>query len=423
MNASRTEPPSGLEEALQRNLRLYPVYAALFNALFWLPVFFLFFNSLLPLERVLQLEALYYVVVVLLEVPSGYFSDVAGRKRTLLIATGCGAAAAGLFLGGHDFQTLALGQIALAASIAFNSGTDAAFHYDSLARLGRAGEFEQREANVARNALSAGAVAALLGGLVAILELRLAYLLHLAAMGGALLLIARTVEPDAGSARQPHAGFFRQVRNCLSLLRKGRLAWVSGFLVFMVIINHMPYEFYQPYIRIQFEEDSLLRGATPLVSGGVTAVTMILASIAAGMSHRLRQRWGLFRTLMTAAGLQVVIIASMAWIASPLIILLIFLRSVPRGLMTAPLNAAIAPLVPQAMRASFLSILNLAGKLGFAVLLFSLSHAPFIRGIEEEAGLARALSVCFVLAFGGMLLLLATGGVIRKAASQTPPAA
>lgn len=422
MAARETDSPLARNEGLERNLRIYPVYAALFNALFWLPVFFLFFNSLLPLEQVLRLEALYYAVVVLVEVPSGYFSDVAGRKRTLLIASLCGLTAAALFLGGHNFQTLALGQIALAASIAFNSGTDAAFHYDSLAQLGRGREFEEREAVVARNSLAAGAVAALAGGLIAIVELRLAYLLTLIAMAAAVALMLSTREPAGGEGPGRRGGLIRQIRDCLRLLRIPRLAWVSGFLIFMVVINHVPYEFYQPYIRVQFEEDSMLRRATPAVSGGITAVTMLLAAVTAALSHRLRRRWGLFRTLMSAAGLQVAIIGSMAWIASPAIILLIFLRSMPRGLMTAPLNAAIAPHVPRFLRASFLSILNLSGKLGFSLLLFSLSHAPFIRGIGEETGLARALAVCFLVAVFGAVALLATGRALRAEGGGTTTA-
>lgn len=71
---------------IARNARLYPWYAGLFNAHFWMPVFFLYFLRYMPLVDVLRLEAVYYLGVVLLEVPSGYFSDRFGRKLTLLIS-------------------------------------------------------------------------------------------------------------------------------------------------------------------------------------------------------------------------------------------------------------------------------------------------------------------------------------------------
>jgi len=47
-----------------------------------LTIFFLFFKAHLEIKIVLLLEAIYYISVVLLEVPSGYFSDRIGRKIT-----------------------------------------------------------------------------------------------------------------------------------------------------------------------------------------------------------------------------------------------------------------------------------------------------------------------------------------------------
>ena len=44
-------------------------------------------DSTPPVALVLRLEAIYYVAVVVLEVPSGFFSDVVGRKPTLLISS------------------------------------------------------------------------------------------------------------------------------------------------------------------------------------------------------------------------------------------------------------------------------------------------------------------------------------------------
>lgn len=76
-----------MDTALDKNIRRYPWYAALYNAFFWMPVFFLYFSEHLQLGGVLTLEAIYYAAVVILEVPSGYVSDAYGRRRTLLISS------------------------------------------------------------------------------------------------------------------------------------------------------------------------------------------------------------------------------------------------------------------------------------------------------------------------------------------------
>ena len=135
---------AGSRERLERNVRLYPRYQILFNLYFWIPVFFLYFSEFLPLGQVLRLEAIYYTTVVVLEVPSGYFSDRFGRRRTLLVSSTALATSYTLFFFGSGFADFAAAQVCLAAGMAFNSGTDTALHFDSLAALGRGEEYARR---------------------------------------------------------------------------------------------------------------------------------------------------------------------------------------------------------------------------------------------------------------------------------------
>ena len=71
---------------MQRNIRLYPWFRAASDGHAWITVFFLYMSQKLPLDQVIELSAVYYLSVFVLEVPSGYFSDRIGRRRTLLIA-------------------------------------------------------------------------------------------------------------------------------------------------------------------------------------------------------------------------------------------------------------------------------------------------------------------------------------------------
>ena len=73
-------------EALERNLRLYAWHQLTAGTLFWGPIFFFYFSERFPVEQVLQLASIYYLSVVLLEVPSGYFSDRISRVATLRIS-------------------------------------------------------------------------------------------------------------------------------------------------------------------------------------------------------------------------------------------------------------------------------------------------------------------------------------------------
>ncbi len=80
---------SQIQNQNRRTADLYQWYAAFSNASFWVPVFFLYLAAYLPLDAVLILEALYFFGVVIIEVPSGWFSDRLGRRPTMLIGGVC----------------------------------------------------------------------------------------------------------------------------------------------------------------------------------------------------------------------------------------------------------------------------------------------------------------------------------------------
>ena len=96
---------------------------------------------------------------------------------------------------------------------------------------------------------------------------------------------------------------------------------------------------------------------------------MLIASWFAGRSIRLRDRLGLRGIFLLAAGLQTLLIGSMALVTSWVVAVLLLSRSIPRALMTAPINAAVAPLFEKEQRATYFSLQSLAGRLAFSLTL------------------------------------------------------
>ena len=398
---------------LTRSVRLYPIYAPLAQAYFWLPVFFLYFNQYMPIEQVLRLEAIYYVAVVILEVPSGYLSDTLGRRLTLLISAVSAIFAYALFFFGGSFGVFVLAQIGLAASIAFQSGTDTSFHYDLLKCLGREDAYPRREARIMRNVFIASSGAALLGGVGSIYALRVAYGLSLLAACAAFVLVLLFAEPDRedSTARQA-SGFFFQIRACLAYLGQPVLGWLMLFSVFMTVINHIPYEFYQPYIQLLGGE-----APTPLLTGLHTALTMGIAAWFARQSIRLRDHFGTRSALMLSTGVQVVLISLMGFFFHPVVALLLAFRSVPRALMIAPLNAATVPRLQQHHRATYLSIQSLIGRLSFSLCL------TLLAGVSEgsDVALSDMLLHSAVFAIVGCIVLAVIAVVIPRSQWRLTP--
>lgn len=387
------------------NVKWYPRYAFLSDAYFWLPIFFLYFSEQLTFDEVLLLEMIYYLGVYFMEVPSGWFSDRFGRKITLLVAAVVLAVAYGMIFLGSSFLVFGLAQFLKAAGISFKSGTETAFHFDSLKVLGREDEFAQREARVSRNRFLGGAMAALIGGLVAVWSLSAAYLVACIFAIGMILLVVRFAEP-AIQEEEKHASPLREFGHCLSYLKQPLLMAIMGYFILMTVLNHVPYEFFQPYIELSLEAYPWAQPGTPLVSGIHVTLTLLVASYFGARSIRIRNRIGLWWTLLLAAGLQALIIGVMGWFLTPIVVILLLARSVPRALMSPVINAAVTGRVARKHRATYLSIQSLAGRLAFAGILLLLASVVPGEDATTWTSLSAALKLCFWIATAGLAFFI-----------------
>jgi MFS family permease len=103
-----------------------------------MPIAVPFFQSRgLTMQEIFSLQALFALVVLVAEVPSGYLADLVGRKLTLVI----GAVAAGigntLLVFADTFWGLAAYEVALAIAFSLISGSDIAMLYDTEVALAR----------------------------------------------------------------------------------------------------------------------------------------------------------------------------------------------------------------------------------------------------------------------------------------------
>lgn len=393
-----------IHDTMDRNLRLYPVYQGFRNAVFWIPVFFLYFSSVLPPAQVLLLEAVYYLAVVVLEVPSGYFSDRIGRRATLVISALTWGSAGVLFVVGGDFLVFAVAQGLLAIGMAFNSGTDSALLYESLLTLDRKDEIGEHEARAQAVGFRAAAGAAIVGGAVAGVDLRLAYVLSALAGVGALIVALRLAEPPR-DATSPTLPPLRQILACGRQLGQPVLLWTFVFAVAMTVFNHIPYEFVQPWIDMLLEREGAQYDMTPLVAGVFVAITALTAAWIGRRAPAIKRRIGTPATLLGVMALQGAIIVGMSLVVHWALLALIVLRSVPRAVGEPVMRAEIHPRIGSGIRATYLSMQSLVGRLAFSICLAIAAAA-----IDESAltfELMAQLLQAFAIAAGATLVLLA----------------
>jgi len=386
---------------MERNIRLYPLYQAARSSTFWLPVFILYFSSRFEAAEVLQLEAIYYASVVLTEVPSGYLSDRVGRRPTLLLAAVAWTGGYAALAFGGAWWMFAAGQVAIAAGMAFNSGTDSALVFDSLSALGREKDLAAVEGKAQSWAAISMALCALAGGLLASIDLSLGYALSAAGAAVAFGIAWFIREPERlAVALRPWA----QLRGVAKSLRAPALRWLFVFSVAMTVFNHVPYELAQPYLRLVLA-DLGVDGFTPAASGLMMALMMAAAAAASRFSAPLSRRIGVAPVLLGAMLVQGIVIAGLATLVHPVVVLLLLVRSVP-GALSRPLELqSVLPNLLDHQRATYLSVQSLAGRLAFTG---ALATGSWVVGSLESLG-ASAISR---LAGGAGVALLAAAAVL-----------
>jgi MFS family permease len=137
------------------------------------PILMLYFKDTgLTTEESFRLKAVYSVAIVLLELPSGYFADLFGRKRTLIIGAVCGVLGFSFYSMGHGFWFFLAAEITLGIGQSFISGADSAMLYDTLQATKNEKKYTLYEGRTTAIGNFSESLAAILGGLLAQISLR-----------------------------------------------------------------------------------------------------------------------------------------------------------------------------------------------------------------------------------------------------------
>ncbi len=356
--------------AADRNIALYPWFKFFQNLLFWQAIWFLFFQSELSAAEAIVLYAVYDLATTILEVPSGYLSDRWGRRRTLVVSVAAGLASTLLFAFGSGFWVFALAQAAMGAHIAFASGTDSAFLYEALEEAGRGDEVEAQELKAWRFNFAALAISAVAGGAMALVDLRVPFVASALAFALLLAVVIKFTEP----AHRSHGAVLLhdQLAVLRNTLHQPVLVWLLALSIFMYGFSHLPFVFGQPFILTSLDGLGLAANA-PLVSGGVTALMMLISILTSWIAPGLRHRIGLSGILLLAFALQVILVGGLAMSGSVLAIALLLIRMVPDSFSRPFIVARIQPLLSDDVRATYLSLKSLLGRILFAASLYAAS--------------------------------------------------
>ncbi len=172
---------------LSNNVTKIYAYRFLSDFLLLVPVILPFYKACsLTVTQFLVAQAVFSLATLALEIPSGYLADALGRKRALVLGATFFPVGIGLYAVSSSFVMFCVAEFLLAISVSMRSGTDSALVFDTLRQLGRDGEYRRIEGRARLFERLGTAVSSILGGLLALVSLRLPFAAN---AGTALLLV------------------------------------------------------------------------------------------------------------------------------------------------------------------------------------------------------------------------------------------
>ncbi|MEX0782160.1 MAG: MFS transporter [Dehalococcoidia bacterium] len=142
---SQATDPAQLRAAAANNIRRFYEFRFISHFQLWMPIWILYLHDSrgLSIAQILVLDALFEIMMMVAEVPTGVVADRWGRRRSMLLGQVGITLAVVMFAFAPSFWWVFACYGVWAVSGALTSGSDIAFVHDSLEAQGRSGEFHR----------------------------------------------------------------------------------------------------------------------------------------------------------------------------------------------------------------------------------------------------------------------------------------
>lgn len=284
------------DKAYEANIWKSYAFQFLHSFQLWWPIWVIYLTDFrgFSLTQVSGLEALFWVVIVFSEVPTGAVADRFGRKLSLMLGAACTTAAVLVFGLATSYWIVLVSYVAWGVGLTFQSGADSALVFDSLKAVGRERDYQQ-VAGVGWGIFSLGTLAGMLGGapLAAVTNLSVPILIS-AGIAFLTLIVAATFEEPP----LPHGEVRLTYRRLL--VESGRTAWrlpaVRSMLVLAALLiaaTNAAGVFGQPFLNEHDVDVGMF--------GIAQTPTRMAGMIGALVAYRVTAAFGLRATMIGVA--------------------------------------------------------------------------------------------------------------------------
>jgi len=362
-----------------------------------MPIIVPFFQSVgIGMRGVYLLQSVFAITVFILEIPSGYISDLLGRKNTLIASSCLKGIGFSLFPLASNLTMLIVAEVILGVAVSLQSGTDTALIYDTL----EVTENKQAQIKILGKSLSFFALGEGVASLVTSVLLILSFSMKNLAVISAIMswipffITLTLVEPPRKKMGTKHrenmgyiyAGLFKQSR-LLNLIILNSIFSFSGTLMAVWVFQKYWENLHIPLIYFGF----------------LWAATNFTVSFTSKRAHKVEKRWGSLNVLIVIAVLPVIGFLGMSLIDHVLGIMACMLFQVCRGLGQVILKDALNKRVSGDFRATANSVTQMGTRIFFACV------GPLFGYMIDQRGLATSslgLSGFYIVVFFLVMLPL-----------------
>lgn len=385
-----------MENSLKSNIPKLYIIRILRWFMLIMPIVVLFFQSIgLDMQEILILQAVFSVCIVLFEVPSGYFADRVGRKTSIILGIVFGFGGLLTYCFSYGFWGVLLGEIILAIGASFISGSDSAMIYDTLLALDKSNDYTRIEGRYSSLGNFSEGVAAILGGVLATVFLRLPLYIYTGVMFLALPFAISLTEPPRHTAHKSISSIKHILQIVkFALIEHTEIKWLILYSALIGASTLTMVWFIQPYFKLV---------GLPLEWFGVAwAILQFSVGIFAWFAASLEKFLGRKKSLISLIFLNCIAFVLIGVFQQLWAISFIFIFYFVRGFSTPVIKDYINKLTTSDKRATVLSVKNMVGRLMFAVV------GPFIGWANDMYSLriAMLLSAGIFFVFGLFFIIM-----------------
>ncbi|MBI2128776.1 MFS transporter [Candidatus Woesearchaeota archaeon] len=377
---------------IEDNIWKFYIYRILGTLIFVTPIFVLFLlENNLTMMQVMILQAYYALIIVLFRIPSGVFTDFAGRRKAIIISQFLFLASWIFYALGTNFLGFIIAETLIGISSALWGSASSAFIYDTLAALGKEEHFKKIFGAVTSINYLVWGIASLAGGYIAsVYGLRMTFWATALPIAISCLIPLFFVEPYVHKPlEKKYLAHIREaIRFSLSHPK------VKFFIIYSMIfggVGAAAYFFYQPYFKL-IKIDIFYFGV-------IFFLMNIAGAIGSKFAHNIENMLGEKTTLYAMLIIPIISFLFLWKLLIPLAVFFPIIKFFIGGFSEPVLEDYVNKHIQTHHRATILSLKNLGGDLLFSIL------SPILGYLADLWSIQTAFLISAIILFADLVIL------------------